>query len=196
MKSCSKAVRMSGLVTVVSNFCLHDAKWRIHFCWMSTLLTFTLHWQIHGCVSHCFEMTNPQCSDGLEMWNMFHIISWAHRKLTISCIHGVLTDRTSQCLLVRSSTANFKALLKAVSWFLAFVPPKCDLFLHKLKHFPDVRRYKMFCCFLKWPDCCPLFISPDTATSVHGKSGAQAWRFSLKDSVTVELQHFGASVTI
>lgn len=70
------------------------------------------------------------------------------------------------------------------------------VFLHKFKHFPDVRSYKTFYCFLKWPDCCPLFISADTATSVHGKSGAQVRSVSLKDSVTVELQHLGASVTI
>lgn len=55
------------------------------------------------------------------------------------------------------------------------------LFLHKFKHFPDVLKLqKNFLLLLKWPDCCPSFISADTATSVHEKSGAQVRRVSSK----------------
>lgn len=85
-------------------------------CWY--LITFTSYGQIlvtsYVSETHCFEMTNSLRSNGWEMWNMLLRISRSlKRSASKPHVHGVLCYQD----------ANSKDLLKAVSSFLAFVPP-------------------------------------------------------------------------
>lgn len=98
-------------------------------------------------------MTNPPRSDGWEMWNVKRI---KNKNKNLMITHGVLGLKRTSWTLVGSvrPLQNSEILLMAVSLSLAFFfcPAKIQsryVFLHKFKHFPDVRRLQNFLLFFE-----------------------------------------------
>lgn len=78
------------------NFCLHDAIRHMHFCCMLILknnILLTKSGLRYDSYTHCFEMTNPLRSDGWEMWNIFHTISWSQKKVNFKVIRSLSRNR-------------------------------------------------------------------------------------------------------
>lgn len=114
-----------------------------------------------------------------------------------SHINGVRTTRTAFYFLVWSFTTNYEILLKAVCSFLAFVPPNPFAFCTNSSTFlmsVDTKRFTVLkaACLSPLDLLCRHCHLCFLGNQGHGPEGHP----SLKDSVTVELQHFGASVTI
>lgn len=145
---------MSAALTVVATFCLHDAKGCMHFCWMLVPDNITLYGQIpvtsYVSESHCFEMTNSLRSNGWEMWNMLLRISRSlKRSASEPHVHGVL--RWQDAAVGSVAHRKFWRSTEGGLLISGIRPAKSScvvsLFLHKFKHFPDVRSYKTFYCF-------------------------------------------------
>lgn len=118
---------MSAALTVVATLCLHDAKGCMHFCWVLIPENIHVVWTNSGnrlrFWNSLFWKWQTLCAPMVEKCETCYLESHDHSKgqprspaVTVSSANG--TPRS-----VRSLTANSEDLLKAVSWFLAFVPP-------------------------------------------------------------------------
>lgn len=178
--SCCKQWGCVQLLTVVPNFCLYDAKGRMHFCcvWSCCILV-TISWFWNDKPSALWWLRNVK--------RVF--IQTGHTFMSSS-----LTGHPNYWFDHPVQKFFSKQFLDV--WHSSLQIQLRNLFLHKFKHFPDVRRSKTFYC--SWSGltvvlCSPLQSLPPlfTGSQGHGPEG-----FLEKDSVTVELKHFGAGVTI
>lgn len=110
-------------------------------------------------------------TDGLEMWNMFSYILMVTPKVSSKqpSLKGHLRADWFDHLL---DILKFYWRQLLSFWHLSLQIQSRQLFLHKFKHFPDVRSSEAFYCF--WSGQTVVLCSPaDTATSVREISGAQ-----------------------
>lgn len=116
--------------------------------------------------THPISRTHSFCIGtlwALMVWKCetcFHTFSWSHQRLAHLKAHR----------FVHLLKFYWRQLLSI--WHLSLQIQSCQLFLHKFKHFPDVRSSEAFYCF--WSGQTVVLCSPaDTAASVHEISGAQ-----------------------